>query len=126
MPAGRYDLYIEQGATYERVLTWKVPSVNDPRVCSPKNLTGYTARAQIRATATSPDPALVDLTSTPAAGLTLGGVAGTITLVITAAQTEALGDVATMGVWALELTAPDTSVVRLVEGTVEVSPGVVA
>ena len=43
MPAGELDLYIEQGATYRKTLTWKTGSP-----ATPVDLTGYTARLQVR------------------------------------------------------------------------------
>lgn len=124
MSAGRYDLVIEKGATFSRIFTWKIPSATNPTSCPPLNLTGYTARAQIRATVAAADPPAIDLTSSPAAGLVLGGVAGTITMTITAAQTSALTLTNNVGVWDIELTAPDSSVVRLLEGSVELRPDV--
>jgi hypothetical protein len=61
------------------------------------NLTGYTAKIQLRRALESS----VELELTHASGITLGGVAGTITIVFTSTQTSALlGDY----VWDLKLT----------------------
>lgn len=42
MAAGLYDITIEQGADWRLVMTWKSPTGE------PMNLTGYTARMQVR------------------------------------------------------------------------------
>jgi hypothetical protein len=55
---------------------------------SPVNLTGYTARMQVRRTHKATTPAL-SLTS-PDAGLVINGAAGTITVSVSNAQTSAL------------------------------------
>lgn len=55
------------------------------------DLTGWLARFTMwRKNSTPGSAAALALTSTPAAGITLGGVAGTVAIVATAAQTEAL------------------------------------
>lgn len=53
----------------------------------PFNLTGYTARMQVRAKSETTST-ILSLTSSPAAGITLGGAAGTIALALTAAQLD--------------------------------------
>jgi hypothetical protein len=42
MPAGKYNIKAEQGATFRRVFTWKDSDNN------PIDLTGYTAKMQVR------------------------------------------------------------------------------
>lgn len=87
----------------------------------PKNLTGYTARMQFRATVNAAD-ILLELTS--GNGITLGGAEGTIDMVLTDAQTTAFAKNA--GVWNIELTAPVPSldVTRFDEGTIELTADV--
>lgn len=82
MPAGRKDFSIEKGATFSRVISLK--NSDDTAV----NLTGYTARMKIKA-AYSSSSALVEMT-TENGRITLGGTAGTITLLISATDTAAL------------------------------------
>jgi hypothetical protein len=77
---GDYSPRVFQGETFVRVLTWK------DGTGALVNLTGYTAVLQIRNMSTR---ALVRQL-TQASGLTLGGVAGTITWTLTATQTTAL------------------------------------
>ena len=111
MTAAVYNLYIEQGATFQKTLTWKDSSGN------PINLTGYTARMQFRRSAASAD-VLYSATTTNGK-ITLGGVAGTVALVLPAADTE-LFDFG-CAVYDLEVESSGGTVYRLLEGGVEVS-----
>lgn len=111
--SGRYDLLIEQGATFSVTLTWSVDG-------SPVDLTSFDAHAQVRSMVTS-SAALVDLTVGD--GITLGGAAGTIILRIPADDTAAL-PAPFQGVWDLELTSDVQVVTRLLEGGVTVTPEV--
>ena len=108
---GRYDMTIYQGASFDTTLTWKV---GDP--ATPVNLTGYTARLQVR---TSTDAATTALELTTSnGGITLGGAAGTIALAVSASATTSLSP--GYYVYDLELVNGST-VTRLVEGRVTVS-----
>lgn len=115
MSAAKLKLAIEQGATFRKVLTWKAGT---PAV--PVNLTGCTARMQIRKEIANATP-YVTLT-TENGGIELGGVAGTITLIITPTATAAF--TWTAGVYDLEIVFSPTDVRRLVYGPVTVSPEV--
>jgi hypothetical protein len=112
MAAGTLDFTIEQGATFNLLLTWKI---NGTLV----NLTGYTARLQARVDVQ--DTTTV-LSLTTGAGITLGGAAGTISIDQTATQTALLP----MGeyVYDLELIASNATVTRLVQGELNISPEV--
>ncbi len=120
MAAGKYDIRIEQGATFQRRFTWKDPSGNLV------NLTGYVAKLQVRLTPTSLTT-LFDLSST-AGDIVLGGAAGTIDVTITDTETAALalGDQGISAVYDLQLIAPDGTVYRLVEGKAILTPRVTA
>ena len=115
MAAGSYDLYIEQGATFRKLLTWKAgtPSL-------PVDLTGCTARMQIRAAIDDATP-LVDLT-TENSGITLGDTLGTIELYISDTDTAAF--TFTTGIYDLEIILANDDVRRLLYGTVTVTPEV--
>jgi hypothetical protein len=111
MSAGIYDIYIEQGATYNQPLVWKDSSG------TAVNVTGYTARMQIRKTV---DATTIILTLTTENGrITVGGANGLITLLVSAADTAALTTFC--GVYDLEVISPAGVVTRLLEGQVEVS-----
>ena len=115
MAAFKTKLSIEQGATFR----WNaVLKSGSPAL--PVNLTGYTARMQIRSEITS-TIVLVSLT-TANGGITLGGVLGTVSLYITDSATAAI--TWTNGVYDLELVAPGGDVTRLLTGSVSVSPEV--
>lgn len=110
--AGRYDVTVDAGATFSTVFTYK--DANGV----PIDLTGYTAQAMLR-----DDPysqAAAALTLTP----TIDGPNGTVTLAMTAAETSTL--TLDRYVYAIELTASGGEpVIRLVEGTMTMSPEVV-
>ena len=115
MAAAKLKLVIEQGSTFRKVLTWKAGT---PAVAV--DLTGATARMQIRSEITAATP-YITLT-TENGGISLGGTAGTITLVITPTATAAI--TWTTGVFDLEIVFSPTEVRRLVYGPVTVSPEV--
>lgn len=111
MAAGTYDLELEQGATFALTVTWR------DSASAPINLTGYTARMQIRKTVSAPTT-ILSLTDANG-GLTLGGAAGTIAIAISATQTAAI--TASAGVYDLELVAANGFVTRVLEGSVNIS-----
>jgi hypothetical protein len=114
MTAGIKDIIIEQGATFRYSLIWK-DSDN-----LPIDITGYTARMQVRKSFNSNDP-LLSLT-TENGGIALGGILGTIVVTATATLTAAI-DVRA-GVYDLELQSASGVVTRLVEGKVTINPEV--
>lgn len=83
MSSVRYDFEITQGETWE-----PGPIYYRDETGAPINLTGRTARLQIRDGYDAPSAALA--LTTENGGITLGGVAGTITPLATAAQTATL------------------------------------
>jgi len=111
---GRLNMNCYQGASFDYTLTWQTGG-------TPVNLSGYTARMQVRDTYDG-GSAIVSISS--GTGITLGGTAGTILVALTATQTAAI-DATPSGqyVYDLELVSGST-VTRLVEGTFIVSPEV--
>lgn len=109
--AANYTLNIEAGATFTRAFEY----TNADGTVYP--LTGYTAKLQIRET---PEASLAALSVTPSINV----ATGTITVTLTAAQTSTL--LLPKYVYAMELAGPGGEpVIRLVEGSVKVSPEVV-
>lgn len=110
----KLKLTIYQGATFRKRLAW----LNPDR--TPIDLTGCTARMQVREEYASPLP-LLELT-TENGGITLGGAAGTIDLL------SSDEDTATMewngGVFDIEIAHPNGDVTRLAQGSISVSPEV--
>jgi selenophosphate synthetase-related protein len=110
MAAGVYDITIEQGATFTMSLTWK------DSTGSPVNLTGYTARMQVRENYEA-ESTLVSLTSS-GGDITLGGALGTIAVTIAASATQLLQ--LDEAVYDLELVNGAT-VTRLIQGRAIIS-----
>lgn len=104
--AAKYDIVMDQGATFSRAITWQ-----DSQAV-PVNLTGYTARMQVRDEVDSASAAL-SLT-TENSRISLGGTAGTITLLVSATDTAAVA--AGEYVYDLELVSGSGTVTRLIQG----------
>lgn len=116
MPAVKKNITIEQGATFKLVLTWKDSKSR------PINLTGYSARLQVRA-ALGDAAVLIDA-STANGKIVLGTTNGLITVTLTDEETQAL--TFQSGVYDLKVTPPDGASVRLMQGSVTLSLGVTA
>ena len=112
MTPGKVNFLCPQGSTFNRRLTYKINDV-------PVNLNGYTSRLQVRETHYAQDT-IVALTS--GNGITLGGSAGTIDVLMTASAT-ALFDAGNF-VYDLELESTDGTINRLIEGSFIVTPEV--
>lgn len=110
----RFDIEINQGATFELTVTWK------DSAGTAINLTGYSARMQVRETYSS-SSTIVSLTN--GSGITLGGAAGTIAILISATTTAAL-TAPFSGVYDLELVSAGGVVTRLLQGAATVTPEV--
>ncbi len=121
MSAGTYNLAIEQNATFSLIMTWIAGSYCAcPPVGftpEPVDLTGYTAMLQIR-----PFQLSTSILFDASPDITLGGVAGTITLIIPATTTQ--GFTWWTGVYDLLLTSAAGVATRLLQGNVTVAPGV--
>ena len=108
MSAGIHKITAEKGATFSQPFTWKINS-------NPVNLTGYTARMKVRDPKRAPSVnQILSLTSATGGGITLGGVAGTIIVTVSATIMESI--VAAKYVYDLELESPDGTVTRLLNG----------
>jgi len=126
MPAAKKNLTIEQGATWRDSYTLLQPAPVGTPIADmlPIDLTGYSAKMQVR-----PDYAsttvLVELT-TENDGITITPASGKIDLYISDADTAVLTFTADPAVYDLELVppAPGGDVIRLLRGTVTLSPEV--
>lgn len=110
MAAGRYDTDIEQGETFIRVFTWK------DSTGTAVNVTGYTARMQLRRDATS---ATAEHSFTSSDSIALGGSAGTVTLTIAATTTA---NMTSRYYYDLELISGSSVVYKLLKGIFTVQP----
>lgn len=106
MPAAEYDFDIEQGAEFDRTITWRN---SDDTL---KDLTGYTAKLQGRFKKSSTS-VLFEL-NTSDSTIVLGGALGTIQLKQTLAQTRLF--TFAVAVYDLELTPSGGNTRRLLEG----------
>lgn len=112
--ARRIDLYIPQGATYNRA--W----LHADATGAPINITGYTARLQIREYQAA--TAVLYSATTENGEITLSGVTGLVQLKIPANITAAWAF--SLGEYDLELVAPLGETTKLGWGRVQVRPEV--
>lgn len=111
--AGKLNLYIEQGASFEIPIVYKQDD-------QPVDLTDCIVRSQLREKVSSKDP-LINLDS-QVGGITLVPTEGKIIMKITATQTAELK--VYKGVWDMIIIFPTGEVVRILNGSFEVSRGV--
>jgi len=104
---------VYQGATFSLRPQWKIDGTY-------VNVTGYTAAMSVKYSPTSVST-IIELTSANGK-ITVGTTDGKFTLNLTAAETTALA--AGNYVYDLEVTAPDSTVTRLLEGGFTVYEGV--
>lgn len=110
MVTTKYDITIQQGASFQRTIA----ALNQDKTV--KSLVGYSARMQIRPTVGS---ATVLLDANTANGmLTVNGVAGTVSINVGADITTPM--TWTTGVWDIEAYLGNT-VIRLAEGFASLS-----
>lgn len=114
MTAGSHDITIEQGATFILNMVWKTPL--DVLV----NLTGYTARMQVRRSHKT-ETALLTFTTENGA-IVLGGALGTIVVTGLATLTDDVP--AKVCVYDVELISAAGVVTRLIEGIATITPEV--
>lgn len=113
MTATRYDFTLEQGADLDfTVQVW----ANSAQTVV-QNLTGYDARMMIRSSRTDTGSALVSLTSSPSAGLTVNGAAGQVSVHVAGSATASYTWL--NGQWDLEV-FNGSSVKRAAYGNVSV------
>ena len=121
MIAGVYNITLEQGTTFYRLIDVMEPTVLDPDVYEAFNLTGYTARMQIRRTIDSETP-MVSLTSPTVNGngiTVMDGANNAISININDATTSLVDS---SGLYDLEIIKTSTGQVsRLLQGTVTLS-----
>ena len=112
MTPGLVNFVCPQGSTFRRTLTYTLDNL-------PINLSGYSSRLQVRQAYYSEDP-IISLVS--GSGITIGGSAGTIDILIAASATSAFPT--GVHVYDLEIVSPSNIVDRLIEGTFNVTPEV--
>ena len=115
MAAGKHNIKIDQGATFELTLTIKESG-------SAKDSSSYSARAHLRKTKESTSTSAVFTCDRDGAGSALSDT-GVVTMGLTPAQTNELAE--GKYVYDLEIfTANDAIVNRIIEGSATVTRGI--
>jgi hypothetical protein len=111
MPAGKYNIIIEQGANFSRIIGWK--HLND----TPIDITDYTIRMMARVAIDDASPVISLATVQPPGGITItNGPGGQFQISMNAAATGALDF--NEALYDLEMVSPVGLVTRLLEGTI--------
>jgi len=113
MATGRRNLIVKQGDTFRFTPTWK--DQNEVAV----DLTGATATMTIK---TDRDASTNILQLTSGSGITLGGSAGTIAIVMTSTQTALFSF--TEAIYDVQVTLSTGDLRTILEGNIELIPGV--
>lgn len=113
MTPGRYNMKVYQGSTWTLAPQWKIDGTY-------VNVTGYTAVLTVKYSPSSETSIIV--LSTDNGRIVTGTTDGKFTMTLSAATTTSLA--AGNYVYDLEVTAPDATVTRLLEGGFTVYEGV--
>lgn len=125
MLAGKYNITCQQGSTLSRTLEIEQPDLEaDPtgNTYEPYDLTGHSARMQVRRTIDS-SSFLLELT-TNNGGLTINPNSGIFNQILLHASASVTASVAHSGVYDLEIISPSGIVDRILEGEFILSPEV--
>jgi hypothetical protein len=114
MNSAKYNMICPQGSTFVKELTWKIED-------TPVNLSGYSARMQVREKYSTPYTT-IDLNSEEDGGISLGEESGTILIYINSEITEST--FAKEYVYDLKIIDPSGDVFRIIEGKFIVTPEV--
>jgi hypothetical protein len=109
---GRYNISVYKGTTFTLSPVWKIDNL-------PVDLTGYSADLQVRDVSNN----LITSMSTSNGRATISAGLGQVTVTLTATQTAAL--TANTYTYALNLTAPDSTVYQILNGNFTVNASVV-
>lgn len=122
MRAGNYNITCEQGSTLRRTLEIEQPDlVADPtgQVFEPYDLSGYSARMQVRRTIDSSTFLLNLTTENGALVLNPNGTSNNVIYIDVSASVTA--SVENSGVYDIELVGPDGTVSRILQGNFNLS-----
>jgi len=125
MLAGNYNLTCQQGSTFTRLIEIEQPDLTtDPtgNTFEPYNLSGFTARMQVRRTIDSASVLLHLTTANGALTINPSGVATNQIYINVSASVTA--SVETSGVYDLEIVSTTGTVTRVLQGEFNLSPEV--
>ena len=109
--SAQLDMEVEKGTTFRHKLTWKSGLEGSE---TPVDLTGATARMQLRPTITS--ASILHEMTTENGGIELGGALGTVDLLIIDIDSTAFNW--KKAAYSLEVVMANTDIVTLIRGTV--------
>jgi hypothetical protein len=118
MIAGIYNIFIEQGTSFTRLIEIEYPDPDDLTIMLPYDMTSFSASMQIRRTIDSTTPQITLTSSNSRIEIQPGGVENAIRLNLSAADTKSL---TSDGVYDLEISDPGGNVSRILRGTVTLS-----
>ena len=118
MIAGIYNLFIEQGATFSRLIEIEYPSPEDVTVMLPYDLEGFSASMHIRRTVDSPTPQIVLTSENGRIEMRPIGMQNAMRLYLTPEETSTL---TSDGVYDLEIENADGDIQRVLRGSVTLS-----
>jgi hypothetical protein len=118
MIAGIYNLFIEQGATFSRLIEIQYPDPDDLTVFLPFDLSGYSASMQIRRTIDSATPQITLTSSNSRIEIQPGGIENGIRLYLSPEETSTIE---TDGVYDIEVEDAGGDISRILRGNVTLS-----
>lgn len=118
MIAGIYNIFIEQGTSFTRLVEIEYPDPDDLTIMLPYDMTSFSASMQIRRTIDSATPQITLTNSNGRIEIQPGGVDNAIRLNLSAADTKLL---TSDGVYDLEIADVSGNVSRILKGTVTLS-----
>ena len=118
MIAGIYNLFIEQGATFTRLIEIQYPDPDDLTSFIPFDLTGYSASMQIRRTIDSATPQITLSDSNSRIEIQPGGAENAIRLYLSPEETSIIE---TDGVYDIEIEDAGGDISRILRGNVTLS-----
>lgn len=118
MIAGIYNLFIEQGATFTRLIEIEYPNPNNATIMLPYDLTGYSASMQIRRTIDSPSPQIILTSSNGRIEMQPSGTQNGMRLYLTPQETSTL---TSDGVYDIEIEDIGGDIQRILRGSVTLS-----
>jgi hypothetical protein len=118
MIAGVYNLFIEQGATFARLIEIEYPDPVDPTMFLPYDLSGFSASMQIRRTIDSTSPQITLTSNNGRIEMQPGGVENALRLYLDPEDTSIIE---TDGVYDIEIQDGGGDIQRILRGTVTLS-----
>jgi hypothetical protein len=118
MIAGIYNLFIEQGATFTRLIEIEYPDPDDVTIMLPYDLSGFSASMQIRRTIDSPTAQILLTSSNGRIEMQPGGTENALRLALTPQETSTL---TSDGVYDLEIRDGSGNIQRILRGSVTLS-----